>query len=53
VGDFKTEGYDNMENGWMIYFIFMCAVIVMQIILLNMVIAMMSDTFSRVKEINE
>ena len=53
LGDFDTNGYDNIAASQMIWIFFIACAILIQIILLNMLIAIMGDTFSRVTEIGE
>ena len=49
LGDFETDGYAG-NNQAVIWFIFLSATFMLQIVFLNMLIAIMGDTFSRVRE---
>lgn len=42
-GDFDTENYDGAS-----WFLFICASIFMPLVMLNLLIAIMSDTYERV-----
>lgn len=53
TGDFSDSGYDKVEHVTLLWIVFIASAIIMQIILLNMLIAMMGDTFGRVTEIGE
>ena len=53
LGDFATDGYDSIAASQMIWIFFIVCAILIQIILLNMLIAIMGDTFSRVTEVGE
>ena len=44
-GDFSTDDYTSLDTA-----IFILAVIIVPLVLLNMLIAIMGDTFGRVKE---
>ena len=44
-GDFATDNYNSLE-----IFIFILAAMMMPLIMLNMLIAIMGDTYDRVKE---
>ena len=54
LGDFETEGGDNgpfgVENLWMCWILFILNTLFLLVILLNMLIAIMGDTFNRVQE---
>ena len=47
LGDFATNGYDGNNQG-VIWIFFFMATFLLQIVFLNMLIAIMGDTFSRV-----
>ena len=50
IGEYKTEGYINHANPELCYALFIMTVIISQITFLNMLIAIMSDTFEKVIE---
>ena len=50
LGDFQVDSYDKKVNGALLWIVFISAVIIMQIILLNMLIAIMGETFKSVTE---
>ncbi|CDW73669.1 wd-40 repeat protein [Stylonychia lemnae] len=52
LGDFNTDGFGSTYNQ-IIWIIFLLEAILIQIILLNLLIAIMGDTFSKVTEISE
>ena len=49
LGDFNTDGFKG-ENAWYLWGIFIVAVVVIQITFLNMLIAIMGNTFDKVIE---
>ena len=53
LGDFDTAGYDEQDHTWIIWVVFVLSVVIVQIVLLNMLIAIMADSFNRVTEISE
>ena len=52
LGDFDTEGY-GIPHEALIWIIFLLEAILIQIVLLNLLIAIMGDTFAKVSEIGE
>jgi hypothetical protein len=48
VGDFDTTMYANSDSEALWYVIFMMETVLIQIVLLNMLIAIMADTFDKV-----
>ena len=50
IGEYNTEGYATHVNPALCYFLFILTVIISQITFLNMLIAIMSDTFEKVIE---
>ena len=50
VGDYKTDGFTKHPNPALCYALFIIAVVISQITFLNMLIAIMSDTFEKVIE---
>lgn len=53
LGDFNDEGYEDKPLTWLIWIVFLLCAILLQIVLLNLLIAIMGDTFGRVTEIAE
>ncbi len=51
LGDFSTDGYDTVEGEPWLWIIFLLCAILIQIILLNLLIAIMGDTYGKVTEI--
>ena len=50
IGEYNTEGYEQHVNPMLCYFLFILTVMISQITFLNMLIAIMSDTFEKVIE---
>ena len=50
VGEFTMDGFDDHPEMAVCYFIFLSATIITQLTFLNMLIAIMGDTFGRVIE---
>ena len=50
IGDYNTDGFVKHANPGLCYALFVITVIISQITFLNMLIAIMSDTFERVIE---
>ena len=50
LGDFDTETYENDSNSHLLWVFFIVATLFVQITLLNMLIAIMGDTFDKVME---
>jgi len=48
VGEFQMDGFDDHPQYWMCYLFFLLATLLIQITLLNMLIAIMGETFERV-----
>jgi hypothetical protein len=48
-GDFDTDGFDDTDK-YYLFFLWFCNVVITLIILLNLLIAIMGDTFDRVRE---
>ena len=53
LGDFSTDGYDNVYASPWLWIIFLMCAILIQIILLNLLIAIMGYTYGKVTEIAE
>lgn len=53
LGDFSTDGYANINGEPWLWIIFLLCAILIQIILLNLLIAIMGDTYGKVQEIAE
>jgi hypothetical protein len=52
LGDFNTDAYDSVEASPLIWIVFLACAILLQIILLNLLIAIMGNTFGIVTEIS-
>lgn len=52
LGDFSTDDYKG-DSAWLIWLVFLLSTILIQIILLNLLIAIMGDTFDKVMELGE
>ena len=50
IGEYKTEGFTKHPNPALCYALFIITVVISQITFLNMLIAIMSDTFEKVIE---
>lgn len=50
LGDFDTNDYNAIEGRYQLWAAFLLCTLVLQVILLNMLIALMGDTFGRVFE---
>lgn len=50
LGEFDTESYANEPQAWLCYLFFFFATFFTMIVMLNMLIAIMGDTFSKVME---
>ena len=50
IGEYNTEGYTSHASPMLCYFLFILTVLISQITFLNMLIAIMSDTFEKVIE---
>jgi len=50
LGEFAMDGFDDHPQSWAAYVFFLAATFVTQITFLNMLIAIMGDTFGRVIE---
>ena len=50
LGDFSVDGYESHVNTALCFFLFFCTTFFLQITFLNMLIAIMGDTFDRVIE---
>lgn len=50
LGEFQMDGFEKNINLFLCYMIFIISTIFSQITLLNMLIAIMGDTFDRVQE---
>ena len=53
LGEFNYETFAEHPAGWLIYIYFILATLFTQIMFLNMLIAIMSETFSTVSEAKE
>lgn len=53
LGDFSTDGYDASKYAILMWMLFLMCTIFVQILLLNLLIAIMGDTFEKVQEIKE
>jgi len=53
LGEFNTDSYQDNEMSTILFTLFLGLSFFMQILLLNMLIAIMSDTFNRINEIRE
>jgi len=53
LGEFGTELYNNSPHKTTMWIYFLLCTVLVQLIFLNMLIAIMADTFDRVKEIRE
>ena len=50
LGEFNFDGFDSHENNAMVWSIFVLATFFTQITMLNMLIAIMGDTFDKITE---
>lgn len=50
LGEFNTENYDEFPFALPLYFLFVGATLFTQLLMLNMIIAIMGDTFEKVME---
>ena len=50
IGEFNIEGFIGHANPFLCYAVFILAVLISQITFLNLLIAIMSDTFDKVIE---
>ena len=48
LGDYSTDGFEDHSNLILCYFIFIVSTFITQITFLNMLVAIMGDTFDRV-----
>jgi hypothetical protein len=53
LGDFATDGYEFVWGDPWLWIIFLLCAIIIQIILLNLLIALMGDTYDKVTELGE
>ena len=53
LGDFNTDGFDNTSISTLIWLVFVAETLLIQIVLLNLLIAIMGDTFNKVSEKKE
>lgn len=53
LGEFDTDAYDDHPNRILLWVYFMISTVLLQIVLLNLLIAIMGDTFDRVQEMKE
>ena len=53
LGEFNTENFKFEGEDYLIWFIFICTTFITQITFLNMLIAIMGDTFDRVSEVKQ
>lgn len=53
LGEFDLENYDNGPNSILIWIMFILATFMSQIIIFNMLIAIMSDTYAKISEKKE
>ena len=53
LGEFSTDNFSNNPNSGLAWLLFVGATFVTQITILNMLIAIMGDTFGRVTEVKE
>lgn len=53
IGDFGSDYYSVSEHSFLVWFFFVSCVVLVQILLLNLLIALMGDTFDKVQEIKE
>jgi hypothetical protein len=53
LGDFNTDAFDGVPYAPLIWIVFLACAILLQIILLNLLIAIMGNTFGVVTEIAE
>ena len=50
IGDYKTDGFVKHSSPALCYLLFIITVIISQITYLNMLVAIMADTFEKVIE---
>ena len=53
LGEFSTDNFSDQPNSGLAWILFVAATFVTQITILNMLIAIMGDTFGRVTEVKE
>ena len=51
LGEFATDNFEGKQQDMMAWFIFFASTFITQITFLNMLIAVMSDTYDQVKEV--
>ena len=50
LGDFDTDGYEGKDDETLLWVLFMCLSIFIFLVMLNLLLAIMGDTFERVME---
>ena len=50
LGEFGKDNY-SMENAWTVWVMFILATLIVQLVFMNLLIAIMGDSFSRINEI--
>lgn len=53
LGDFQTDGFEGFPSSPLVWIIFIFETVIIQIVLLNLLIAIMADTFNKVTEKKE
>ena len=53
LGEFQTENFSDQPNSGLVWVLFIAATFITQITILNMLIAIMGDTFGKVTEVKE
>ena len=53
LGEFETEAYKNAGDDMIVWIVFVATTFITQITFLNMLIAIMGDTFARVSEVKD
>ncbi|CDW76983.1 wd-40 repeat protein [Stylonychia lemnae] len=53
LGDFATDQYASSKEEWLLWIFFLLITILIQIVMLNLLIAIMGDTFDKVIELGE
>jgi hypothetical protein len=53
LGDFDTGNYNDSKYATLVWILFILCTVFIQILLLNLLIAIMGDTFERVQEMKE
>jgi len=53
LGAFDTSNFDSMPYGQFFYIIFILEVTILYIVLLNLIIALMGDSFNKVKDLGD